>query len=243
MAADKRFRVQFDWRVTTLALCLLPILLSLGFWQLDRAEEKRQLQALFEQRQQSGPVPIESLQDNGDLRYQPVSLVGEFLNDRILLLDNRINRGKFGYEVVVPFALRDAEQIVLVNRGWIAGDSARRSLPVLPPIRGEFLLTGDVYVPQGNLMVLAETPVTGWPRVVQSVDMDSVQAVFGEVLFPYTVRLHAGSPGALETYWQIVNVQPSKHTGYAVQWFAMSATLVLIAVLANTNLWSLFRHR
>lgn len=243
MAADTKFRVQFDWRVTVLALCLLPVLLSLGFWQLDRAEEKRQLQALFDQRQQSGPVPIASLADSGDLRYQPVSLRGEFLNDKTLLLDNRIHQGRFGYEVVVPFRLRDAERIVLVNRGWVPGDSSRRSLPAPVPVTGPQLLTGTVYVPQGKLMVLAETRDTGWPRVVQSVDVDSLRDAFEQPLFAYTVRLDAGSPGALETYWQVVNVQPAKHTGYAVQWFAMSATLVLIALLANTNLWSLFRHR
>lgn len=243
MSSGEQFRIQFDWRVTLLAIVLLPVLLSLGSWQLDRAEEKRQLQSLFEQKRHSAPLPIESLATDTDLRYQPVQLTGEFINDRVLFLDNRIVQGQFGYEVVVPFQLQDDESIVMVNRGWIAGDKSRRSLPRPPSIRGVVQLVGDVYVPQGKLMVLADSAQTGWPRVEQSLDIERISALFDAPLFPYSVRLHSGSPASLQANWAVVNLQPEKHTGYAVQWFAMSATLVVILLLGNTNLWALIKQR
>ncbi len=243
MSNPTGFKFTFDWRVTALAVLLLPLLLSLGFWQLDRAEEKRQLQALFKQRQERGPLPIDELDPAQDLRYQPVSLRGEFLSGRQLLLDNRIHQGQFGYEVVTPLQLADGERIVLVNRGWVSGDPARRSLPAVATVDGVQMLSGDIHVPQGELMQLGEATAGGWPRVVQSIDVEALAPLFERPLFPYTVRLHAGEPGSLQPSWQVVNVQPAKHTGYAVQWFAMSAALVVIVVLANTNLWSLLKRR
>jgi len=41
---------------TIVFLLVLPVLLRLGFWQLDRAEEKRELIALFEQQNKRGPL-------------------------------------------------------------------------------------------------------------------------------------------------------------------------------------------
>lgn len=243
MSAAERFRVAFDWRVTALVVLLLPLLVSLGLWQLDRAEEKRQLEALFAQRQAAGPVAIDDLTLDGDLRYQPVRLRGSYLPDRNLLLDNRIHHGRFGYEVVTPFQLADDKRIVLVNRGWLAGDSARRSLPRIDAVVGIVELVGVIHVPQGSLMMLADETATGWPRVVQSIDIDSLRGALAGPLFPYTVRLQPTAPGAYEPNWSVVNLSPQKHTGYAVQWFAMSVALIVIGVLGNTNLWSLLKQR
>jgi len=38
-------------------------------------------------------------------------------------------------------------------------------------------------------------------------------------------------------------VQPSKHTGYAVQWFAMALVLLIMAVIANSNLADWLKQR
>ena len=60
----------------------------------------------------------------------------------------------------------------------------------------------------------------------------------GEV-FPYVLRLDRESPAALTVDWRVVNVQPDKHTGYAVQWFAMAAVLAVFYILRSSNLWQL----
>ncbi|WP_235015374.1 SURF1 family protein [Oceanicoccus sp. KOV_DT_Chl] len=222
---------------------LLPLLLSLGFWQLDRAEEKRSLQLLFKQRQLKGPIEIEQVQPQQDLRYQPIKLRGHYINQKNLLLDNRIYQRRFGYEIITPLQLTGTDQIVLVNRGFLQGDISRRELPAIEAIEGEVELIGEVYVPQSEMMTLAADNASGWPRLIQVLDMDALAKEFGSALFPFSVRIQSPIAGSYEANWVVVNLQPEKHTGYAVQWFAMSATLIIIMVLANTNLWVLLKQR
>lgn len=239
---SKRLQFTPNWRASLLAVLLLPVVISLGFWQLDRAEEKRQLQDLFEHRQLAGPVALEALNTQADLRYQSVTLRGEFVNEKAVLLDNRIYQGRFGYEIITPFRLVDSKTMVLVNRGWLEGDISRRSLPAIKAIAGEIALIGEVYVPQGDVMLLADESASGWPRVMQSLNIEALQKEFEQTLFPYSVRIKQISAASYTPNWVVVNLQPEKHTGYAVQWFAMAVALLVIGLLANTNLWSLIKR-
>src|SRR5690606_5018678 len=129
-------RYRFDWKLTLMCLLLLPLLLRLGFWQLSREEEKRELQALYEERLQRLPVPLESLDAGSDLQYVPVSIQGRFDNSRYFLLDNRVHEGRVGYEAIVPF-LSSSGLVVFVNRGWLPGTGDRQRLPVLDAVEGE----------------------------------------------------------------------------------------------------------
>lgn len=244
-------RLQFDveWRITLATLVLLPILVSLGFWQLQRAEEKQRLEAEWAQRQSAAPVALETLagQDPEQLAYRGVRLNGEFLPDRYLLLDNRVREGRFGYEVLGIMAL-ESGGIAVVNRGWLAGDPARRALPEVAWPRGRVSLTGHLYRSPGEPYLLGEQDLSGdWPLVIQALEIDAVAArlvqEFPGGMFPLEVRLGPGQPGALLADWQLVNASPQKHQAYAVQWFSMAVVLVLFWLLRNSNLWSVIRNR
>lgn len=239
----KALRFTPDIKATLLGLLLLPGLIALGFWQLDRAEEKRQLNLLLEQKKYSPAQTLQSLSLSADLRYQPVVITGQFLPEKNYLLDNKIYKGRVGYELVSVFQQQDSEALLLVNRGWIAGDPARQKLPTIEPLRGTFQLKGEVYVPLGKMMVLAEVEETGWPRVIQQIGIMRISKQLQARVFPYTIRLAEGQPGVKQRNWSVINVQPEKHTGYAVQWFAMALTVVFIIILANSNLWSLIRGK
>jgi cytochrome oxidase assembly protein ShyY1 len=49
------------------------------------------------------------------------------------------------------------------------------------------------------------------------------------------VRIDEGNLGVEQRYWPVVNMAPSKHRAYAVQWFAMAAAVLIIVLLTNTN--------
>lgn len=235
---------KLDWRTALLAASVIPLLIALGFWQLSRAEEKRQISARWELQRQQPPQPLQALPlDPAVLAYRPTSLRGEFLPGRDFLLDNRIKQGRYGVEVLSPLRL-DSGEVVLVNRGWLAGDPYRQRLPSLPEIAGPVALEGYVYVPPGESYTLGEVMAgSEWPRLVQAIDMEVLSAALGRELWPYTVRLDADSPAALQADWPLVNTSPAKHQGYAVQWFAMATALLLFALWRNTNLSELVQAR
>lgn len=226
--------------MTVLVIILLPVLISLGNWQLRRAEEKRQLLATYAARRQQSPISLANISLDADLSYQRVVVTGVFDNQRSYLLDNRVHDGTVGYEVLTPL-ITGAGKGVLINRGWIQAGRTRDVLPDIPPALGETMtVIASVYQqPPGSnwLRVENETPGTdGWPRVIQYVDTENLSQELEIALFPYQLRLSADQPGALITDWQPVNLSPAKHQAYAWQWFAMALALLLWQVLANTNL-------
>ncbi len=78
--------------------------------------------------------------------------------------------------------------------------------------------------------------VNQWPARVGWISAARAEELFGQEFFPYQLRLDQDSPGALQTGWATVSVQPAKHTGYAVQWFVMALVLLIMTVVANSNL-------
>jgi cytochrome oxidase assembly protein ShyY1 len=240
------FHLDLEWRTTVLTLVLLPVMLGLGVWQLQRADEKAAIAARWEQRQMQSAVPLQRVNrdDTAGLEYLPVELRGQFLADQYFLLDNRIYRGKFGYEVLGILQLAETGESVLVNRGWVAGDSSRQSLPEVPSVSGPVTLRGHVYVAPGAPYLLADLDLEpGWPKRIQAIEMDKlnppVEEVAGSVLFPYSVRIDRGQLAALTVDWQVINVSPEKHRGYAVQWFAMALALLIFFILRSSNLWQI----
>ncbi len=239
-------RLEPEWRITLFVLVLVPLMVNLGFWQLSRAGEKAALAEDFARKQAQAPAPLAAVRgaSSAELAYLPVRLRGVYLPE-YFLLDNRMQERKYGNEVVAVFALEDESGLVLVNRGWVAADPARRSLPEVTTPEGSQEITGQVYVAPGDPYLLGEQALPdGWPKQVQAIEADKLAAALpGELLLPYPVRIDAGQPGALAVDWQVINVAPEKHTGYAVQWFTMATVLALIYLLRCSNLWHLIRGR
>jgi surfeit locus 1 family protein len=230
---------RFDWKLSLLTALLLPLLLSLGFWQLEREQEKRQLQQLYEARQQLQPVMLGTVDTTEDQQYLQVEVQGSFDNTRMFLLDNRIYQGRAGYEVVVPLQSEDGT-VVFINRGWLPPGATRAQLPEVPAVEGTVTIRGAVYVPVGKAFVLGSDLVAeGWPRVIQTLDPQALHAQAGystnTPLFPYTLRVDEGAPGALVRYWPVITTTPEKHRGYAVQWFAMATMLLGLYLWYSTR--------
>ena len=251
MATVKGLRLDLEWRITLLTAVLLPLLVGLGFWQLERAEEKAALAEAFDERARAAPAPLDQAlwrQSPQALAYLPVEASGRFVPGRHLLLDNRIRDGRFGYEVVSLLALDNGSGSVLVNRGWLRGDASRQLLPEIPETAEPVTVRGHLYVAPGKPYLLAEQQLAGpWPWRLQALEMDklvpALEAQLGARVAPYPLRIDAGQPGALDVAWQVVNVSPAKHRGYAVQWFTMAAVLLIFFCLRSSNLWQLLRGR
>lgn len=220
---------RFDWKMTLFVLLLLPLLIRLGFWQLDREAEKRELQQLYEQRQSAEPLPLSQINwQNSAIGWSRIKAEGYFDTRHHFLLDNRIQSGQVGYEILTPF-LTDYG-VLLINRGWIAAGQRRDILPAIDTPAEKVTIEATVYVPDGELMMLAEESLAGdqWPKRVQQVNLERMSAVYTERFIPARLRISEGSEGALSVDWQTVNMQPEVHRGYAIQWFLMALALVIL---------------
>ena len=206
--AGKRISFNFDWRTTAFTLVMMPLLVTLGFWQLQRAQEKALIGAAWELRQSQPPKPLAAQWDETPeaLAFTPVKLSGELLKDKYFLLDNRIQQGRFGYEVLSIMQLDDDAGLALVNRGWLAADPSRLKLPPVPPVDGRIELTGHVYVAPGEPYLLAEQQLgEEWPKLLQAIEMEKIMPLVGQIngqrVFPYPIRIAAGEPAALTVDW------------------------------------------
>src|SRR5690606_411480 len=102
------------WKLSLLTVLLLPLLISLGFWQLAREQEKLALEQQYEARREQLPQALDTLDAQRDLQYTQVWAEGEPDNAHLFLLDNRIHAGRAGYEVLVPL-LTDSGWLVFIN--------------------------------------------------------------------------------------------------------------------------------
>jgi surfeit locus 1 family protein len=218
----KRFRPGI---VPTLVVALLlPLLVSLGFWQLDRGAEKSALLDSYAQRRVAEPMASTAVQHTADPAFRRVVLRGQFDAAHSLLLDNRQRDGKVGIELLQPFQDQASGLWLLVNRGWLPWPDRR--IPAQFTTPGEVLnLTAWVYVSPGATFQLHADPAsTTWPQLVTAVEPAKLWAALERDGFPYELRAEPG-PGIYQADWPVVAMGPEKHIAYAVQWFAMSIAL------------------
>ena len=239
----------FSWqpnaKLLFLVLLMMPLLISLGYWQLDRAQEKREILAEFKSNQESQPVGFELLDTSKNLQYRQVQFVGELDASRRVLLDNRVRNGRPGYEIFEVLTLASSELKILVNRGWVKASLDRNELPDVESVLGQVQLRGSLYkILRGGLQLDdGVRAVESWPGRVGWISTERAAELFADEFFAYQLRLDSDSIGALTTGWPTVSVQPEKHTAYAVQWFVMALVLLLLTINANSNLAAWFKFK
>jgi cytochrome oxidase assembly protein ShyY1 len=125
--------------------------------------------------------------------------------------------------VVTPFRT-DSGATYFVNRGWIAAP-LRGALPDASTPPGSVRIE-VVPWPSTGLGVLAGADDwnDGWPKRVQRMDIERM-ATYVRVALPMELRLEAASPGVLQPVAATLDLSPSRHLGYAVQWFALALAL------------------
>jgi surfeit locus 1 family protein len=200
-------------------LPLVALGLGLGLWQWDRADDKRAYLAGLEQ------APRLEDPERAPPEGSRVTLTGEYLAEDTLFLDNRTLEGRLGVAVLTP--LRDADgRRWLVQRGFLATGTDRGTPETRTP-------SGEVTV-EGRWQVAGEgAPLFGPNREDRRLQRIALSA--WEQDFAYDGWLHQSTgPGRLDAWWEPSVMPPSRHLGYAVQWWGLSlAALVVMLVGAR----------
>lgn len=229
--SGRKFRL--NWGMTVFTLILLPVLVSFGFWQLEREQQKIQLQTRYDERASAEPVNITGLDwNNNDLGWIPITAIGHFDSEHQFMLDNRILDSKVGYEIITPFVTDTGT--ILINRGWIAQGQGRADIPELSVPESVMEIMGHIYVPDGEMFVLGSEPQDDntWPRLIQKVDVQQMGISLGVAdIKPHVIRLVEESNGVLQTNWAAINMRPETHRAYAIQWFVMATVLLVLYIM------------
>jgi cytochrome oxidase assembly protein ShyY1 len=220
-------------------------MISLGFWQLERAEYRDNLQQKILERKTYPPASLDTLPESkDDRRYLPVELHGYYDSERSFLLDNRIHAGRAGYHLYTPLLLDDGSAI-LVNRGFIVLGADRNILPdtsvhdqageQLAPSRVKITGLLDLVPVQSIRLSDYKHDSDSWPVVLQHIDLQEIMSITGIPFYDMILWLDEGGIGARKHDMPVLNLNSAKNVGYAFQWFAMSAALVIIYLVVNTR--------
>lgn len=227
---------------TVAALAVLVLTVSLGNWQLRRADEKLALQAQSEAADRQPPVAIAQQAlaeaDARGLEGRRVEASGRLLPERSIFIDNRTHKGIAGFHVVTPLRIEGSERNgaqplhVLVLRGWVPRDPRERTrLPEVPAPEGPVTVTGYAQRELAQTLELAESAPPGPDdRIWQNLRLDAYRQWSGLALQPLLIRqigpVGGAGPGfddRLVREWPQPGSDVDKHRGYAFQWYSLAA--------------------
>lgn len=231
MLSVARFKSRFTllWQINVLGLLIIAILIRLGFWQLERAEVKKQMLSKHRQFEQQRPHIWQPSQ-NAPMQYQPIRVEGTFMST-VILYDNQHYQHQVGYHVISPLMV-SSHHVLLVDRGWVPAHVNRRSLPSIKTPSHPILIEGQVYYPSKNSWLLGQNleKVSANLLLVERIDTQLISQLLHKNVYPFIIRLGPREKHGFQREWAIVSMPPERHHGYALQWFAM-ALIVLIGMI------------
>ena len=226
--------------MSLLTFLMLPLMMSLGFWQLSRAADKIELLAQL----QGQYAPVQSLEDLRRLPSAPelgarALLHGHFLPGFDLLLDNQPQAGQPGWVLLSPFQLAGGG-LVLTTRAWLPvrgyRDNFASTIPPLPASAQQpTALQVELWPPPPSNLSDAGGG-DSWPKLVQKLDMAQIGSEFDGALAAQIAWSLTSPGGQRLPQLPSAHLTPQKHYSYAVQWFALSLTLLVL------YLWQMFRQ-
>ena len=244
-------------RLTWIALILLGIVavvcIMLGRWQLERAEQRREVAATLEAGRRAPPIGLVPEIVDSELRaWRLAQAEGQWRSEWSVLLDNRNLEGRPGLWLATPLML-DKNTAVLVLRGWFERPIANRPVSNIPTTNLPVKIEGELAVRVPRLFELWTSEANavvnlphGWtgalqplsseidpkllPRL-QNLDLAAYAQITGIKFLPTVLMQTAGGESdGLKRVWPEPSVDADKNVGYSIQWFGF-AGIVLIAFL------------
>ncbi len=230
------------WILLTILVALSMVLFVwLGFWQLDRLDQKRTYNATMAERWHQIPFDLNAVllpQNLDDLEFRRIQAEGYFDYANQIILKSQIYYDAPGIALVTPFVFAEGRAI-LVARGWVPADqTSAQSLaqmvePSGAPVIG--LIKSSQAPPNGQPSTPPDTPQAEWFRI----DIPAIQAQMPYALEPAWIQQlpETGRPiDKLPIREEPMALNEGNHMSYAVQWFSF-------ALIAGFGYIMLVRYR
>jgi surfeit locus 1 family protein len=220
--------IKHNKALTAFSCVFAIIFILLGFWQIERADLKANLIKEFELEQAKAPKALSSASS----KWSRVYIEGSYDPTKQVLIDNQINNGRVGYKVYTPFYYGEDEAI-FVDRGWIPQGKTRSDIPEVSFNTTKTRIVGSLVKPEKEVLAGDELLTNQWPLVSQTKSPSVIQEAYREKFYHMVLILEPGSL-FLKEYLPLIPfvITPTKHYGYALQWFTMSLVLVGMFIYA-----------
>ena len=212
------------WLIAHLTVILIVAgFVRLGFWQLDRLEERQAVNAIGTQRLAMDPVPFESIahQTPESIEYRRVVVKGRPLPFDEVLIRSQVHLGAVGYHLITPLSYTGSST-VLVNRGWVPLGTEVGTVET-GAVEGVITVEGWIHPTQERPPLGPEDPVDGRLTVMSRVDIDRVaRQVDYSLASVYIVAIGERGSDLPVPITPPMFDDEGPHLAYAIQWFAFS---------------------
>ncbi len=213
-----------------LIIVTLTALLSLGFWQLDRAKDKQKIERAVVLAQSIPAQIVKDTKEILDKEYYKVLLRGHYDSKKQFIYDNQTVNSNAGYYVLTPFILND-KAVILVNRGFVPWNGQRTNLADISVNENRLVIEATLAKPKQRIELQHTELKSEFPLLIQSLDIDKLSKLSSYPIIPMVAQLNPQSENGFYRKWQPFYGSADKHIGYAIQWFLMSLVLCIIALL------------
>ena len=223
-----------SWLPTVAAIAGIALTSALGVWQLGRGNEKAaQVERLSSA--QNGPlIAMPSTEINAsEVAWQRVEASGRFAAEYTVFIDNRVLNGVVGYHVITPLKIENGDRYVLVNRGWVAATADRRTLPKIVTPTGVLRIAGIASIPSERQFELSTRVAEG--NVWQNLTLSRYRATVNIPIQPVVIQQDSVVDDGLRREWIATGPSPDRNYGYAFQWFAMAAAILIYYLVTHVR--------
>ena len=209
---------------TFVALLLILLCAWAAQWQYHRGVDRHARNAVIEHRISKSAIDLTQIESPfADYEWQTISTSGTFDNSKQILLRNRYNEGKYGYEVLTLFT-SEGNKKFWVDRGWVeAGATATTPPDVAPMPTSTVSITGrlrlDSSLPRGSFFAL---PGKGQGLVSE---LNAQSQLNTEKFY---IDLLSGSESSLTpaVTAQLPELSDGPHMAYALQWIFFGGLVI-----------------
>ncbi len=220
------YRLRVSPWPTLAAIAGIALTLALGYWQLGRGSDKAALAARIEAANRDALITLSPDEVRAqDIAWRRVTVRGRFEPRYAVLIDNRVLHGVVGYHVLMPLKIAAGERFVLVNRGWVAGTGVRATLPAVTTPADTVEVTGLAVMPSPRFFELSTAVAEG--KVWQNLTLERYRQAMPIAIQPVVIRQDNDLDDGLVREWDAPDVGVGKHYGYAFQWFALAAAILI----------------
>ncbi|EGQ7947675.1 SURF1 family protein [Vibrio parahaemolyticus] len=226
---SKRFGI-----AVCLTVVVFSLLVKLGFWQLERGQEKQALEQAILARADAPYQSLTSVLDNNDWREESVIGVKVQAEAKpeplpVVLLDNQTFQGKVGYLAYQVVSVgQDPITLALLELGFVEGQRTRSSLPDVNSLTMPTNVTGRLYRKSTNPLSSELMPEMGDVIRVQNLNISELSKLLNIELMPAVLQPDNLGKWSYPFPWNPLPLTSTKHFGYSVQWFVMAGAFLLL---------------